>query len=194
MRRYTFVIMFFLTATVNADSWLGEGARELENLRMRQLQTVQIGKNIADFASDGCSGGQSQGWEVFAEIIPGFEQQFSDRPPWETCCVAHDREYWRGLAIDGYRLRKNADVELRQCVLDTGLQLSSKLSERFSVSEKNVKQAFSLTADLMYRAVRLGGQPCSLLPWRWGYGWDRCAFAPVNPGLEEKGQGSGLES
>jgi hypothetical protein len=29
-------------------------------------------------------------------------------------------------------------------------------------------------ADLMYRAVRLGGIPCSGLPWRWGYGWPAC--------------------
>ena len=29
-------------------------------------------------------------------------------------------------------------------------------------------------ASLMYRAVRLGGIPCSGLPWRWGYGWPEC--------------------
>jgi len=29
-------------------------------------------------------------------------------------------------------------------------------------------------AEIMYRAVRLGGAPCTTLPWRWGFGWPKC--------------------
>ena len=29
-------------------------------------------------------------------------------------------------------------------------------------------------ADVMYRAVRLGGTTCTRLPWRWGFGWPDC--------------------
>ena len=29
-------------------------------------------------------------------------------------------------------------------------------------------------ADLMYRAVRIGGVPCTGLPWPWDYGWPEC--------------------
>ena len=33
---------------------------------------------------------------------------------------------------------------------------------------------YEVIGDLMYRAVRIGGIPCSGLPWRWGYGWPEC--------------------
>ena len=33
---------------------------------------------------------------------------------------------------------------------------------------------YAAIAELMYRAVRIGGIPCSGLPWRWGYGWPEC--------------------
>ena len=31
-----------------------------------------------------------------------------------------------------------------------------------------------MSADMMYRAVRIGGGPCTGLPWRWGNGWPGC--------------------
>jgi len=160
-----------------AESWLVEGAREVEELRLQQLRTVQSESEIAPFSSDGCSGYQSQNWELLAEALPGFKQRFGDKPPWQNCCVAHDKTYWRGSVVDGYTKRKQADQTLRQCVADTGSEMAGELSRKFSSSEENVRHAFSVTAELMYKAVRLGGQPCSLLPWRWGYGWDNCAFA-----------------
>jgi hypothetical protein len=173
--------LFSLVATaVNAQSWASESLREFEELRLRQLQTVQRDGVISGFTSDGCSGGQSQGWELMAQNLPGFAKRFSNRPPWESCCLAHDRIYWRGSAVDGYARRQTADEELRQCVVATGASLADKLSNEYSVTAEQVQEAFALTADIMYRAVRLGGQPCSLLPWRWGYGWDHCAFAAVS--------------
>ena len=94
-----------MTSLVNAQSWVDEGAREFEELRLRQLQTVQAVSEITAFASDGCSGGQSTGWELLAQTLPGFTSHFGDRPPWEACCVNHDKAYWRGSVADGYAKR-----------------------------------------------------------------------------------------
>ncbi len=179
------VLAALLTAALtapaaSAESLLDEGMRELEELRLRQLQTVQGDGEISSFTSDGCSGNLSSSWKLLATRLPGFAEEFGGVPPWEDCCLAHDREYWRGKALDGYRQRHAADRQLQQCVVDTGVELAPSLSLRHSLADEEVEQAFSLIADLMYQAVRLGGQPCSLLPWRWGYGWPNCAFARVS--------------
>jgi hypothetical protein len=174
-----FLFGLLMNSLVNALSWADEGAREFEELRLQQLQTVQRNSDITAFASDGCSGGQSKSWELLAQVLPGFTNHFGDKPPWESCCVTHDKVYWRGSTVDGYTKRKLADEQLRQCVVDTGIEFTPQISSKYAVPEEKVRQAFSLAADLMYQAVRLGGQPCSLLPWRWGYGWDNCAFASI---------------
>ena len=168
-----------MTSLVQAQSWTDEGAREFEELRLRQLQTVQDAGTIAAFSSDGCSGGQSKRWGFLAQALPEFGNRFGNNPPWESCCVAHDKVYWSGSAAEGYTKRKRADEELRQCVIATGTELTPTISSEYALSEQKVQQAFLVAADLMYRAVRLGGQPCSLLPWRWGYGFDNCAFASI---------------
>ena len=163
-----------------AQSLIDEGVREFEALRMRQLQSVQVDSDIAAFTSDGCSGNLSKNWELLANTFPAFKNELGDKPPWEACCVEHDKVYWRGSVVDGYTKRESADNELKRCIIATGTELAPELSARHSVSKKKVDQAFSLSADLIYRAVRLGGQPCSLLPWRWGYGWPNCAFASIS--------------
>ena len=54
-----------LTAPIAvAQSRLDDGAREFEELRLQQLQTVQNNTDIAPFTTDGCSGGQSQNWDL----------------------------------------------------------------------------------------------------------------------------------
>ena len=173
------LVCLLATAAASAESLLDEGVREFEELRMRQLQTVQGEGGLGAFSSDGCSANLSLNWKLLAAGLPGFADGFGDEPPWEDCCVAHDREYWQGSALDGYRQRQAADRRLRQCVVDTGVELAPTLGPRYSLTGEEVEQGFTLIADLMYQAVRLGGQPCSLLPWRWGYGWPNCAFARV---------------
>lgn len=175
-----FVTGPLITPSVLAQSWVDEGAREFEELRLQQLQTVQKQNKIAPFTTDGCSGNLSSTWEILAETFPGFEQQFGNKPPWESCCVTHDKVYWRGVVTDGYMQRKRADEALRKCVTATGDKLAPQLSLKYSITERNIHETFAVIADLMYRAVRLGGQPCSLLPWRWGYGWPNCAFSSVS--------------
>ena len=101
-------------------------------------------------------------------------------PPWEACCLAHDRLYWQGSAVNGFELRLQADQALKQCVIDTGERLSPALSRQHGLSEAEVSAYFDMAAELMFSAVRMGGTPCSLLPWRWGYGWPHCAFAAAS--------------
>ncbi len=169
-----------ITTSVIAQTWLDDSIRDFEELRLRQLETVQSSDNIDAFSTDGCSGFQSQNWAVLAQTFPGFKKQFGQNPPWESCCVAHDKVYWRGEVETGYTKRKQADKMLKQCIITTGHKMVPQLSLKYSVSTEQVHQAFSATAELMYRAVRLGGLPCSLLPWRWGYGWKNCAFSEIS--------------
>lgn len=129
---------------------------------------------LSPFTTDGCSGGLSEGWRVLAKSLPLFRQRYGEKPPWEHCCVAHDRQYWRGEVEGGYQKRKNADLELKQCVIDTSRKATIQLVTSGKQNQQDVEKAFSVAAELMYTAVRAGGQPCSLFPWRWGYGWPMC--------------------
>ncbi len=85
------------------------------------------------FTSDGCS--------AFPDGT--FEQQ----ELWLFCCHAHDLAYWKGGT---YAERKQADLELQQCVA--------------SVGEPEI-------AALMLAGVRVGGTPYLPTQFRWGYGW-----------------------
>jgi hypothetical protein len=104
------------------------------------------------FTTDGCSGLMSFFWRTVLH----------KPPPWESCCVDHDRAYWIGGAK---RLRLEADAKLMRGVIDNG---------------------HPYWAVIMFIAVRIGGG----LPlpsvrrveerWRvffggvrWGYGWPR---------------------
>ncbi len=67
-----------------------------------------------------------------------------------------------------------ADEALRVCVLDTGARRIPQLMESYGLTEAQIASAYELIADAMFNAVRLGGGPCSGLPWRWGYGYPGC--------------------
>lgn len=89
------------------------------------------------FTTDGCSGGHSARWRIF----------FKGEPPWQDCCIAHDREYWQGGTSED---RQKADQMLFDCV--------------------NAKGG-PFWAWLLWSSVRPGGHPWLPVPWRWGYGW-----------------------
>ncbi len=148
--------------------------RLFEEAQLERLAGVQAGAELADFSSDGCSGGLSAGWRVLSEHLPVFRRKFGEHPPYEHCCVAHDRLYWRGETERGYEKRLAADEALRQCVIDTGQQIKSEVAAEFSLSELAITRNFLVIADLMFDAVRAGGMPCYLFSWRWGYGWPQC--------------------
>lgn len=165
----------FIPATIG-NNMMEQMDRDLEEWQLGLLAQVKNspGTTLQPFTTDGCSGGLSEGWNSFSRIFPGFRQKYGDRPPWEQCCVEHDRAYWKGEVIDGYQKRLEADRLLRECVIDYGKQNSSRIADKFLVDKHKVEQQFYYAGELMYQAVRIGGKPCSLLPWRWGYGWPHC--------------------
>ena len=155
--------------------------RQLEMHHHKELLARQAmsDSTLAAFTSDGCSGGLSIGWEYLAEQIDGIREYHGIRPPWEGCCIVHDRPYHAGAATDAtaeesFEARKQADLALLACVIETGNTRTAELSSEYGVSPATVHTLYSTIAELMYRAVRVGGVPCSGLPWRWGYGWPEC--------------------
>ena len=154
--------------------------RDIEEWNLTLLEKVRKteGVKLQPFTTDGCSGGLSEGWRSFASLFPAFKDKFGEKPPWEACCIEHDRAYWKGEVEDGYNKRLEADRTLRQCVIEYGSNNSARLSKQFSIDKDKIEKQFELTADLMYQAVRIGGKPCSMLPWRWGYGWPNCNVLP----------------
>ena len=85
------------------------------------------------FTSDGCS------------LFP--DGTVTQKNLWQKCCEKHDFYYWKGGT---YQDRIDADVELKECVAETGLSDLSKL---------------------MYLGVRVGGSAYIPSSFRWGYGW-----------------------
>ena len=153
-------------------------SEKLENSLLKNLEQAKQGAKINAFSSDGCSGGLSSGWESLAATFPAFKQRFGKQPPWHQCCLTHDRLYWVGVTKNGYKERKHADAELRRCVQTKGAELAPELAQKYQLQEEEIKRGFTLASKLMYSAVRLGGRPCSGLPWRWGYGWPQCSPLP----------------
>lgn len=155
--------------------------RRLETARHeRLLQSMALpGSALNAFTTDGCSGGLSAGWEYLAQKLPAFRDIHGVLPPWQDCCIEHDRAYHSAVApatdaSASFTARKQADLQLRACVLQTGISRSPELSTQYGLSRHQVLNLYAVVANLMYRAVRLGGVPCSGLPWRWGYGWPPC--------------------
>jgi hypothetical protein len=167
--------VLFIPTTVGNNT-MQEMNRELEEWQLGLLAQVKNSPEarLQPFTTDGCSGGLSEGWNAFSKLIPDFREKFGDKPPWEQCCVDHDQAYWKGEVTDGYQKRLEADRMLRQCVIEYGRNNSARIADKFEMDRQTVEQHFNYAGELMYQAVRVGGKPCSLLPWRWGYGWPHC--------------------
>lgn len=88
---------------------------------------------LKPFKSDGCSS------------FP--DGTLAENELWLSCCYQHDLTYWQG---GSYAQRKQADVDLKNCVAEVG--------------EPTV-------AKLMLAGVRVGGSPYWPTAFRWAYGW-----------------------
>ena len=167
--------LLLVTGVAMADP-LAEAMIKLERMQMQWLahEQAQATEGIQAFTTDGCSGGLSDAWQYMATLMPVFNEHFGYQPPWQSCCVAHDKLYWQGVTERGYKQRLQADNELRSCVEQTGQQHSETLVKKSGRSKQDIEALFSVSAQMMFQAVRAGGKPCSLLPWRWGYGWPQC--------------------
>lgn len=133
---------------------------------------------LAPFTTDGCSGGMSSAWQSMAAVFPEFAVTYDAAPPWESCCVTHDRDYhlagYDATPEASFTARLRSDVALRMCVNQIARDQSETLSIRYDLPAADISLGFGFVADRMFEAVRLGGAPCSGLPWRWGYGWPQC--------------------
>ena len=150
---------------------------ELPAQRRLAARKEAPGVALAPFVTDGCSGGLSAGWAFAARHAPALAGIHGDQPPWEHCCVTHDRAYHAAPGADAeesFHARRAADEAMRACVLAEGQTRKATLIEDYGVSAGMVDLLYEGIAGAMYRAVRLGGAPCSPLPWRWGYGWPMC--------------------
>jgi hypothetical protein len=154
------------------------GSAYIENRQLALLAEVED-HELRPYTSDGCSGGLSTGWNWLAQHDKRYAALFGARPPWEACCVIHDWTYWSGGSAEGYARRLAADSELHRCVVASGERQAEDIGRHLHLPPAAVNRSFTLAADLMFVAVRVGGAPCTPLPWRWGYG--RPACAPLLP-------------
>lgn len=169
--------------SLSAEPVEGQGPAIAVSIEMAAHRTLlevmdRAGHRPRPFATDGCSGGLSASWALVADLLPGFAETHEERPPWETCCVVHDRAYHAAggarTAEGSHRARLEADEALRACVRATGSGRTEHLTTAYGLSAAQVAGAYAAIADAMFDAVRLGGGPCSGLPWRWGYGYPGC--------------------
>lgn len=154
------------------ERWL-----ELPAHRRLLASRTRTGVELSPFVTDGCSGGLSAGWSFAAAHLPTLAALHGDHPPWESCCIAHDQAYHAAPGADAeasFDGRLAADRAMRACVLAEGERRKPELMAEYGLGETAVELLYEGIAGAMYRAVRLGGGPCSALPWRWGYGWPYC--------------------
>ena len=133
---------------------------------------------LSEFTTDGCSGGMSAVWTYIAANFPKFAEVHSNAPPWVDCCIAHDRDYHSAGGADeaeaSFDARLKSDEVLRTCVEATAERRKQELARVYETDETAVIETYDAIARAMFHSVRLGGGPCSGLPWRWGYGYPQC--------------------
>ena len=161
-------------------------ARALEMPFHQSLMATQARTDgaLSPFETDGCSGGLSEVWRLVAVRFPDFAAAHQSAPPWETCCVVHDRAYHDASASrdadTSYAERLAADRDLQACVVETGESRRDEIATLYQVTPDRVSAAYAAIAGAMFFAVRVGGWPCSGLPWRWGFGYAGCSESNVS--------------
>ena len=167
------------TSAANAADWSEQLSRAVELPAHRWLAEQRTASSEpTKFETDGCSGGMSTLWTFVAEHYPAFSVAHGGVPPWESCCVTHDQAYHKAgtdpAPEASYDARLAADEALRQCVKATASIRDSVLMEEYGMSAAQVRGSYNAISEAMFQAVRLGGGPCTGLPWRWGYGYPHC--------------------
>lgn len=135
MKRFTFIFILSLLFSISSFAQSNESAEKPEKAETSNTNTPEASKDVeipADFKSDNCT------------FFP--DGNYCD------CCVAHDRDYYKG---GSWKERRRSDNRLYRCVK----------------SKKGWQNKF--IAPVMWVGVRVFGT--SILPtkFRWGFGKDR---------------------
>lgn len=182
MRAALFLTVFLASPAAAQEAALAL-QKTLEMPAHRSLISRMEGETPKPFETDGCSGGLSSSWRVVADLFPDFADVHEDIPPWESCCVIHDRAYHNSggasTAEASFDARLVADDALHACVIAEGQTRREDLAQRYDVAPEMIDRAYVAVADAMFTAVRFGGGPCSGLPWRWGFGYPNCPLATL---------------
>lgn len=169
------VILVLMATPATAQDFI----RNIEMPAHRALIAQRGEAEPIPFETDGCSGGLSSSWRFVADTFPKFRELYEANPAWEYCCVTHDRAYHDAggatQAEDSFDARMAADDALRICVKQHGEDNAEDYAERYDMTPDQIRTAHVVTAEAMFTAVRLGGAPCSGLPWRWGFGYPGCS-------------------
>ena len=180
------VCLVIVLPSAAADAGTQEGiftaqAKQLELTQHRRLLAVKARPDakLSEFSTDGCSGGLSVGWDYLSSAVPKFQSVHGTQPPWENCCIVHDRLYHsagqlRGDEVESYTARLQSDIGLKSCVREVGNSRTNQLSDAYGLSGGKTVAIYKQISELMFLVVRLGGVPCSGLSWRWGFGWPSC--------------------
>lgn len=140
---------------------------------------IASGRKLSRFWSDGCSAGLSPGWRMAALANPFLARNSTGGPPFEYCCVEHDRVY-HSAARDypspqaSMRARALADDALRRCVRRSGLEVKRSIEAKTGVSASATALSYGFLGEIMQGAVTAGGGPCTGASWRWGNGSAQC--------------------
>jgi hypothetical protein len=160
-------LVFFRTLTLSPVA---------EANQMQQLEQAKTTHQLAPFASDGCSGNVSKNWRIVVEQMSETSQSFAEtfagaeNIPFEYACIKHDQVYHSGEG--GYVGRLQADLSLRSEIISYAIENVSTIQSRAGLNTpEETLFLYELLAEAMYRAVRLGGAPCTSKPYAWGYGY-----------------------
>lgn len=176
------IILALYTGPAVAQDTLDPLSKWVEGIAHQRLERMRLAPKatMVPFTTDGCSGGMSATWDIVARLFPEFREIHETTPPWQECCVVHDRAYHQGgdnsAPQSSFAARLAADEALRICVRASSQTRRVQLKSQYEITDERIDQAFDLIGDGMFDAVRVGGGPCSGLAWRWGYGWPHCGI------------------
>lgn len=179
-QKRTYVVIFFLIIGVFAYTRLYPTITIIpvsENKQMEQLERTKELYTKSEFISDGCSGDLSSTWtNVISELndsFPSFKENYPNPEtlPYEAACIEHDRAYHNGEG--GYIGRLRADNKLREDIIVYGIENTETLKKSTGLeTDEEVVFLYERIAGLVYQGVRLGGAPCTGMPYAWGYGYN----------------------
>ncbi len=70
-----------------------ERTSELDRHEQLMRCIAKPDSRLSAFHTDGCSGDLSEGWESFGAMLGEFRETHGTNPPWQSCCVEHDKLY-----------------------------------------------------------------------------------------------------